>query len=272
MRDNVLQAACGCSQHIIPHNKICEAPQALSSQEERKREMQCNALIEEWPRESMAFFRELPGCYCSAPTYQALLAVIPDAIADYLKWIKANDITMLDEFDGQIDVRIAEHILAENGTIGPLFEADLAPPDDIEIDTALNVAAAARAALLELYEQVSPAQHMHRLSPESWSLYEHMQHLLESEAWYISRLQEHPTEPASNAPPAGIAMTFFDNAMDYELALRALTPEQRQHIYTHNDEQWTAAKVLRRMTEHLREHYPWMAEIVREIHHGGKTA
>ncbi len=229
--------------------------------------MQFNALIEEWPGEYMAYFRELPGCYCSAPIYQTLLTIIPGTVADYLKWVKANDTTVLDEFDGQIEVTIAEHILVGNSNIGPLFEADLAPPDDSEIDTALNVAAAARAALLELYEQVSPAQQMHRLSPESWSLYEHMQHLLESEAWYLSRLSEHPPEPASNAPPADadLTMTFFDNAMDYELALRALTPEQRQHIYTHHGEQWTAAKVLRRMTEHLREHYPWMAEIVKRV-------
>lgn len=234
--------------------------------------MQFNALIEEWPGESMAYFRELPGCYCSALTYQDLLTIIPGTVADYLKWVKANDISVLDEFDSQIDVSIAEHMLAENGTSGPRFEADLAPPDDIEIDRALNVAAAARAALLELYERVSPAQQMHRLSPESWSLYEHMQHMLESEAWYLSRLQEHPIEPAINASSADIAMTFFDNAMDYELMLRDLTAEQRQHVYTHNGEQWTAAKVLRRMTEHLREHYPWMAEIVRELNNGGKMA
>ena len=232
--------------------------------------MRFNALIEEWSGESMAYFRELPGCYCSAPTDQALLTTIPGAIADYLKWVKASDIIVLDEFDGQIEFVVAEHIKAEHD-IGPRFEADLAPPDDSEIDIALNVAAAARASLLELYEQVSPAQQMHRLSPESWSLTEHMRHLLESEEWYVSRLSEHPIEPASDTSPADITMTFFDNAMDYELALRALTPEQRQHIYTHNSEQWTAAKVLRRMTEHLREHYPWMAEIVKALH-SGKTA
>lgn len=217
----------------------------------------------------MALFRELPGCYCSAATFEALRNIIPASIADYLKWAKANDITVLDEFDGQIEVGIKEHIVLENDSIGPLFEADLAPPDDIEIDKALNVAAAARAALLELYEQVSPAQQMHRLSPDSWSLTEHMQHLLESEAWYVSRLSEHPIEPASDSAPADLAMKFFDNAMDHELALRALTPEQRQRIYyASNGGQWTAAKVLRRMTVHLREHYPWMEEIVSNLKKG----
>ncbi len=230
--------------------------------------MQFKALIEEWPGESMAYFRELPGCYCSMPTREALLKIIPGAIADYLKWLKTNDIIVLDEFDGQIEFVIAEHSIAENGAIGPRFEADLAPPDDSEIDKALNVAAAARAALLELYEEVSPDQQMHRLSPQSWSLTEHMRHLLESEGWYVSHLNEHPAAPPAASIPTDLAMAFFDNAMDYELVLRELTPEQRQRLYTHAGEQWTAAKVLRRMTEHLREHYPWMAEIVTTLKKG----
>ena len=227
--------------------------------------MQFKALIEEWPSECMAYFRELPGCYCSRPTYDELLKDISGLVAEYLKWVKANDIIVLDDFDGQIEIVVTERIEAENGNSGPRFESDLAPPDDIKIDKALNVAAAARASLLELYEEVTPAQQMRRLSPESWSLAEHMQHLLEAEAWYISRLQEHPIEPASDTPQADIAMAFFGKAMDYELVLRALTPDERRQMYTHNGEQWTAAKVLRRMTEHLREHYLWMAEIVSEL-------
>src|SRR5690349_10240444 len=177
----------------------------------REKNMQFNALIEEWPGEATAYFRELPGCYCSAATYETLLNTIPASIADYLKWLKANDIIVLDEFDGQIEVVIKERLAAKDGDIGPLFEADLAPPDEIEIDKALNVAAAARATLLELYEPVSPAQQMHRLSPDSWSLSEHMQHLLESEAWYVSRLNEHPAEPAEESASTDLAMKFFDN-------------------------------------------------------------
>ncbi|TMD51763.1 MAG: DinB family protein [Chloroflexi bacterium] len=205
--------------------------------------MQFYALIEEWPDECMAFFRELPGCYCSAPTYQEMVKAVPGAVADYLKWVK---------------------VVAKEGGAGPRFEADLAPPDDIEIDKALNVAATARAALLELYEQVSPERQRRRLAPDSWSLTEHMLHLLESEGWYVSRLSEQPIEPTIDAN-ADIAMIFFDHAMDYELILRGLSPEQRSQVFTHDGAEWTAAKVLRRMTEHLREHYPWMVEIAKEV-------
>src|SRR5437588_545227 len=105
--------------------------------------MQFYALIEEWPDECMAFFRELPGCYCSAPTYQEMMKAVPGAVADYLKWVKANDITILEEFDGQIEIVEKERIVAKEGGAGPRFEADLAPPDDIEIDKELHVAATA---------------------------------------------------------------------------------------------------------------------------------
>lgn len=225
--------------------------------------MQFYALIEEWPDECMAYFRELPGCYCSAPTYQEIGAAMPGSVADYLKWLKANNITVLEEFDDVIDVVEKEHIRVKDGEYGPRFETDLPPPDDAEIDKALNVAAAARAAILELYESLPSEQQNRRLSPDSWSLAEHLQHLYESEAWYISRLEEQPDNdfPA----PSDLMMAFFDKAMDYELLLRALTPEQRQHVFIHDGEEWTAAKVLRSMTGHLREHYPWMAAIAKSL-------
>ncbi len=225
--------------------------------------MQFYALIEEWPGECMAYFRELPGCYCSAPTFQEMFAAMPGSVGDYFKWLKANSITVLEEFDGVIDVVEKEHILVKDGENGPRFEADLPPPGDAEIDNALNVAATARAAILELYEPLSPEQHNRRLSPDSWSLAEHLQHLYETEAWYFSRLEEQPDD---NFPaPADLTMAFFDKAMDYELLLRALAPEQRQGVFIHGGEEWTAAKVLRRMTGHLREHYPWMAEIAKVV-------
>lgn len=225
--------------------------------------MQFFALAEEWPGESILYFRELPGCYCSALTYEQVVKAAPGMIADYLNWVKANGIVVLDEFDGSIEVIEKEHITVREGEPAPCFEADLFAPDDAEIDKALNVAAAARATILELYEQVPRDRQRLRPTPESWSLVEHLDHLVESEAWYVSRLEEHPAE---DFPISGdLEMAFFDKAMDYELFFRDLSPELRQRVFTHNGEQWTAAKVLRRMTEHLREHYPWMMEIANTV-------
>jgi predicted RNase H-like HicB family nuclease len=225
--------------------------------------MQFFALIEEWPDGSLIYFRELPGCFSSGPTYEEAVKAAPGAIAGYLNWTKANGIVVLEDFDGSIDVVEKEHSIVQEGEQGPRFVADLPPPNDAEIDLALNVAAAARAAILELYEQVSPEKQNRRLTQESWSLTEHLAHLIESEAWYVSRLQERPAE---DFPISGdLEMVFFDRAMDYELFFRDLSPELRQRVFTHLGEEWTAAKALRRMTGHLREHYPWMAAIANAL-------
>lgn len=225
--------------------------------------MQFFALIEEWPDGSLIYFRELPGCCCSAQTYEEAIKAAPGAIAEYLKWMKANGIVVLEDFDGSIEVVQKEHRVMQEEENSPLFEADRPPPEDAEIDLALNVAAAARAAILELYEQVPQEKRERKLTPESWSLAEHLAHLIESEAWYVSRLQE---PPAEKLPVAGdLEMTFFDRAMDYELFFRDMPPERRQRVFTPDNGQWTAAKSLRRMTGHLREHYPWMAEIAQAL-------
>ena len=53
--------------------------------------------------------------------------------------------------------------------------------------------------------------------------------------------------------------------MDDKTFLRELTPEQRTRVYVHREAEWTVTKVLRRMTEHVREHDPWMQAIVRQL-------
>jgi predicted RNase H-like HicB family nuclease len=227
--------------------------------------MRFYALVEDWPAESMAFFRELPGCFSSAPTYEEAVKVAPEAISAFLKWSKENDLVLVEEYDGEIEVVVKEQLPAAIDEIGPLFKADLPPPDDTEIEHALNVAAVARAALLELYDEVPEELRKRSTSPDAWSLTQHLHHILEAEAWYMSRLTEYPTATFGNALAPDLSMALFENAMDYELILRGLTSEVRERVFTHDGEDWTAAKVLRRMTGHLREHYPWMVEIARDL-------
>ena len=230
--------------------------------------MQYSALVEEWPGESMIFFRELPGCFSSAPTYEEALKNLPAAISTYLNWLKRNDITIVEDDGSDIAVVVKERLVAIDGQKGPRFEADLPPPDDVEIDAALNVAAVARAELLEVYEGVPERDRDRKLYTGEWSLTQHLAHVVETEAWYASRLTDTPSANPGPDLQSDVSMALFDNAMDVELLLRGLTPEQRERLYLHDGEEWTAAKVLRRMVQHLREHYPWMMEIARGLKRG----
>lgn len=229
--------------------------------------MQFNALVEEWPGESMVFFRELPGCFVSAATSEAALQAAPARIEQYFRWLKTNDIVIIEGDIDPIQVVLAEQLSSTSNSYGPLFKADLAEPGELEIDNALNVAATARALIIEVVANV-PTQYLeHALTPASWSLIQHLQHVMETENWYVSRLQEEPAEPmpASSMSADDLSMKVFEDAMDNELILRNLTAEQRTRIFLHDGEQWTAAKVLRRQAGHLCEHLMTMAQMEHQI-------
>lgn len=225
--------------------------------------MECYALIEEWPAESLISFRELPGYLSAAPTTKEAIQKAPEVIAEYLRWLKQNNIYFLQEESNSINVVVKERLRADQ--VGPLFETELIAPTDREMTNALTVAATARARLVELYNGVSPTGRKRRIKADEWSLTEHLQHLLEAEAHYVGCLHEQLPEDPSHITEEELPTKFLENGMIYEQFLRGLTLEQRAHVYTHGEAQWTAAKVLRRMTEHLRDHYPWMETIARQL-------
>jgi predicted RNase H-like HicB family nuclease len=225
--------------------------------------MQFYALLEEWPGESIAFFRALPGCFSSAPTTEEALQAAPLAIERYFRWLRENNVVILEEEIHPIEVVLKERLSSIDGSRGPFFEADRAAPDDQEIDNALNVAATARALIIEMVANVPERFYERVPTSGGWSLTQHLHHILETESWYVSRLTDHPEPEQRSASMTTdeISMKIFENAMDSEIILRDLTPEQRSRVFIHEAEAWSAAKVLRRMSQHLRKHYPWMKEI-----------
>jgi predicted RNase H-like HicB family nuclease len=228
--------------------------------------MHIHALVEERPGESMAYFRELPGCLSSASTTEGAIQAAPEAIEYYFRWLKENSIVLFETVD-PLHIVLTERLNCTNAGTGPLFATDRVAPGDQEIDNALNVAATARALIIELVTGVPPELREQIPPSGGWSLTRHLQHIMENETWYVSRLLEQPADeqPASLMDADAVAMKIFENAMDYELLLRELTPEQRSRVLLHQGEEWTAAKVLRRMDGHLREHARWIEEIVGQL-------
>lgn len=229
--------------------------------------MQFYALVAEWPDESVVFFRALPGCFSSAATTAEALQNAPEAITHYFRWLKENEVVLLEEEITSIEVIVQEHLVGSDANTSLLFEADRIAPDDLEIDNALNIAATVRALIIEFMSKTPTTLH-HAISVQGgWSLAQHLQHVMEGEAWFMSRLQvqlpeEQPTLPMS---VDDISMKLFENAIDNEMILRNLTSEQRSCTFVHGSDTWTAAKMFRGMTHHLREHYIWMTEIAQQL-------
>jgi hypothetical protein len=223
------------------------------------------ALIEEWsdPDESIVFFRELPGCFVTTPTTRETIQKAPGAIADYVRWLKQKNIFFLEEDVSSMNVVVKEILRAK--PVGPRFESDLPAPTDQEMNNAFHVAATARAMLAQLYNEVLPAQRSCAVTPGEWSLTDHLEHLLKADAHYVGCLSDRLPEALLPVTETGLALKLMENGRNYETFLRGLTPSQRTRIHIHGQAEWTAAKTLRRMTKHLREHYPWMQEITSQL-------
>jgi hypothetical protein len=223
------------------------------------------ALIEELsdPDESIVFFRELPGCFVSTPTTREALQKAPGAIADYVRWLKQEKIFFLEEDVPSINVVVKEILRAQS--VGPRFESDLPAPTDLEIDNALRVAATARAMLAHLYNEVLPAQRSCAVTSGEWSLTDHLEHILKAEAHYVECLSDQLPEALLPVAETELTLKLMKNGRNYETFLHGLTPSQRTRLHIHGQAEWTAAKTLRRMTKHLREHYPWMQEIASQL-------
>ncbi|GCE21034.1 type II toxin-antitoxin system HicB family antitoxin [Dictyobacter kobayashii] len=225
--------------------------------------MEFHALVEEWPNECIVTFRELPGCFAKAATAEQAIQQAPETIAAYLQWLKQNDIFFFEDEITSIEVVLGEQLRTDR--VGPRFEADLPAPTDQEIDNALNVAATARAQLIDLYDAAPADLRGREPRPGVGSLTQHLQNVLLGEVRYIACLSDQPQSAIPAIAEEDLLRTFVENAMDYETLLRDLTPEQRTHVYTHGGEEWTAAKVLRRLTRYLREYYPWMQGLARQL-------
>lgn len=223
------------------------------------------ALSEEWsdPDESIVFFRGLPGCFVTAPTTHEAIQQAPGAIANYVRWLKQNKIFFLEEDVSSINVVVKEILHAK--PVGPRFESDLLAPTDQEIDNALRVAATARDMLAQLYNEAVPAQRSCAVKPGEWSLTDHLEHILKADAHYVGCLSDQLPEALPPIPEAELAFKLIENGRNYETLLRGLTHSQRTRIYIHGEAEWTLAKTLRRMTKHLREHYPWMREVAGQL-------
>src|SRR5579885_1128433 len=104
--------------------------------------MDLYALIEEWPHESLVSFRELPGYLSGAPTTEEAIQKAPEAIAEYLHWLKQNKIFFFAEEISPINVVVKERLRAER--VGVRFATELIAPTHREMANALTVAATAR--------------------------------------------------------------------------------------------------------------------------------
>jgi hypothetical protein len=214
------------------------------------------ALIEQWRRETLVFFDGWPGCFASAPTLEQAMAAVPATVADHLAWLTAHGLPASVD---TVEVEVAEHLRPQPGTRGLRFDADLVPPSDEDLESALTVGALVCADLLDLHDRARPDQRTRTTPPGAQeldkSIDDQLRHIAALDVVYTATLLDRQTA-AAIALPADPTEALRASNRHVEATLRAIPASLRPQRFVRDGEEWTVAKVVRRRTGHLFEHYP----------------
>ncbi len=212
----------------------------------------------------MAHVEGLPGCFVWDKTRTKALRRLPDAIKDFLSFLRKQGERNL-KIPKRIKFEIVETRKGTCPVICPskaaLFSYDLIPPSTDYIKRSLRWMRHNRKELLSKVKKLPHDILDWRPDKDIRSIRETLNHIATAEWWYLSRLKDFKQlYPVPEYPSEEI----FEKLKRYrEIAVRILkdlTPAVRKRInvpkkYTKfKDEKWTAGKVLRRFLEHEREH------------------
>ncbi|MCX5975717.1 MAG: DinB family protein [Coprothermobacterota bacterium] len=202
----------------------------------------------------------LPGCFVRGADRETALVAFPKEIEAFLGWLEqkgihpentAREWELVEEQQGVAPF--------ESGDDAALFQLDLLPPEDAELESYLRVSQAARDDLLaltvplSLEERKAPRSEIRTIEGILW-------HIAHAEEWYISRLGVIPELHAFDAFPGTLFEYLAAVRRLAQSRFRSLTSLERATIYrfpeytSHPDEPWNLRKALRRMIEHEREH------------------
>ncbi len=203
----------------------------------------------------MAHVPDLAGCAVTGPDRAAALAALPDAIRAYLRWCGEHGEPL--PADDSVEVVVVEVVHGcrpwRQGGAHALFSVDRVPLGDAELRAYLRRMSYARGDLLTFVRGLSP-QALDAAPPGLPPVRAVLTHLIETEAWYLSRLGQRVPVVQDGSD---IVQRLVDSrARAVEVILR-LSPRQRDLVYVptadpsdNPEEGWTLRKVLRCFLEH----------------------
>ncbi|MER3420400.1 MAG: hypothetical protein C4290_07690 [Chloroflexota bacterium] len=203
----------------------------------------------------MAHVPDLAGCAVTGPDRTAALAALPAAIRAYLQWCGDHGEPL--PADDTVEVVVVEVVRGcrpwRQGGAHALFSVDRVPLGDAELRAYLRRMSYARGDLIA-FVRTLPPHALDAAPPGLPPVRAVLTHLIETEAWYLSRLGQRVPAVLDGSD---IVQHLVDSrARAVEVILR-LSPRQRDLVYvpTENpsdnpEEGWTLRKVLRCFLEH----------------------
>lgn len=213
--------------------------------------------------------QDLPGCYSRAPTFDEAVRKVPNKIREFLDWLRIHG-ESIEETQYDVETEISETIRGcwpvNLGDSQALFNADLKPLNQEEVDRYLNYMSYAREDLIDLYLRV-PKDALEWKPDDSTprNIKRIAEHVGEVDLFYIERLRgrRHEEWP----------LNFLETTEEIrKLRMLALSKDERNCSVSYHQpggwtgttspEGWTARKVLRRFIWHERLHTATMKRLL----------
>ncbi len=210
------------------------------------------------PNHWVAWIQELPGCYSSAPTEDAAVALAPRRVAAYLQWVAAKDpslaVQTLD-FSTELTQRFRSFYGEQDPDyyVNAFFDEDARPLAYWDVVIYRRLLAWTREDLLTAVRKMT----RNRIAGvEDDAIAPILHHLAGTENWYLSHL-------GLDVHDADLPAGSLERLEAVRAGLLAKLPNMvgDDRIVTTSGEQWSARKILRRALWHEREHTEQIAEL-----------
>ncbi len=199
----------------------------------------------------LAHVPALPGCVASGTTRDAAVANARRAFRAQLELLDARGMS-IDHWRGLDADTFPVEDFPETGLL-PGEEQGL---EEHEIRDFLHLFEAQRAELIALVQRLG-ADELHRKpDPETWSVREALEHMMNTQASLLSRLERWPDDPFNTLQ--AIHRLVFQR-------FTVMEPHDTKGVRTFAGRPWTARRVMRRLLEHEWEHYGHIKEIVAKL-------
>ncbi len=195
----------------------------------------------------VAHVPSLPGATARGKTIAEAKEKIQQAVANYLRLLR--DV-------GEPVARFSEGVAFEFEEVdGSTFPTDYDPLHPNEMEALLRWMAVSRQELVDLVKNLPEETLTWKPDEDQRTIRDIIYHLAEADVWYTDRLKQLPEAPLYRLAAArGVALE----------RLRAAIEAENVAVTTHDGEDWTPRKIIRRMLEHEREHIQQIKEMLTE--------
>ena len=188
------------------------------------------------------------------------------ALTDYHAWLRRHD-DYTPEVHGPFVFETKETFqITYDGEdeINSFFAPDAEPATDEDIEWALALMGWQREDVLERVSSLSdealdwkPAS-----APDAPRIRELLDHIAQAEIWYMGRLDETPPRIVVADLPGPTLERFQRVRQAAVMRVKTYPKELRGKVFTHQGEQWSLRKALRRAVWHERDHLGQINEVL----------